>query len=238
MDNFLYNIRNNSNKRFDRTRKDYRGHNNNRDRNSGNMRKEKSQRKENTISDESFSLLTETVQAIKTFLKSSIAHQKHMADLEERIVRSQELTANSMAMIASSFTNQDIPVLEKYELSQSVDNNSIFENNEAIDSIIGLTQEFLNTESPEMGHEESKAFDHIAECTEGNKETADKETTLFDRKDLIETIKQLRDNNMSFKKIAEYFDTEKISTFSGKGKWHATTISNLLKESQESPSYT
>ena len=42
----------------------------------------------------------------------------------------------------------------------------------------------------------------------------------------------LRDKGMTFKEIAQYLDDEKVPTFSGKGGWHAPTIHKLCKEDE------
>lgn len=49
------------------------------------------------------------------------------------------------------------------------------------------------------------------------------------RKKVMQTIKRLRNNGKSYGEITKYLDSKGIATFSGKGKWHAQTIANLLK---------
>ena len=45
----------------------------------------------------------------------------------------------------------------------------------------------------------------------------------------IEKMKELRANGFSYWKIAEVFNSMKIPTKTGKGKWHARTILEVLR---------
>ncbi len=45
----------------------------------------------------------------------------------------------------------------------------------------------------------------------------------------VTTIKKLRVSGMSYEQIAQHLEMEKIPTLSGRGKWHAPTVSSLLK---------
>lgn len=46
---------------------------------------------------------------------------------------------------------------------------------------------------------------------------------------IMMAIKRLRKNGKSYGEITKYLESKNIPTFSGKGKWHAQTIANLLK---------
>ena len=50
-----------------------------------------------------------------------------------------------------------------------------------------------------------------------------------DRKELVKKAEALKKKGLSYKKIAEIFNDEKIPTMSGAGKWYASSTSNLLK---------
>jgi hypothetical protein len=49
------------------------------------------------------------------------------------------------------------------------------------------------------------------------------------RKTLVKRARNLKKEGMTLKKIAETFNDEKVLTFSGTGKWYASSINNLLK---------
>jgi len=50
-----------------------------------------------------------------------------------------------------------------------------------------------------------------------------------DRTATLDLIKRLRNQQMSYAKIAEHLEAHGIATFSGRGKWHATTVSKLFQ---------
>jgi hypothetical protein len=49
------------------------------------------------------------------------------------------------------------------------------------------------------------------------------------RTDVLDLIKQLRSQKMSYAKIAEHLEAHAIPTLSGRGKWYSTTVSKLLQ---------
>jgi hypothetical protein len=51
----------------------------------------------------------------------------------------------------------------------------------------------------------------------------------IDREKLPQEIKRLKEAGMTYVQIAEHFNNEKIPTSSGTGKWHAASISRLLR---------
>ena len=50
------------------------------------------------------------------------------------------------------------------------------------------------------------------------------------REEMVALIQQLREQNLSYEKIAEIFEDKQISTLSGRGKWRGQTIYRLFKE--------
>ncbi len=47
------------------------------------------------------------------------------------------------------------------------------------------------------------------------------------KQELLDLIKKLRDENMTYEEVAAYLDKNNIPTFSGRGRWHAQTIHRL-----------
>ncbi|MEW6079317.1 MAG: hypothetical protein AB1724_16030 [Thermodesulfobacteriota bacterium] len=47
------------------------------------------------------------------------------------------------------------------------------------------------------------------------------------KQQLLDMIKKLRDENMTYEEVAAYLDKNKVPTFSGRGRWHAQTIHRL-----------
>lgn len=56
-------------------------------------------------------------------------------------------------------------------------------------------------------------------------------TVNVDRDDVIQIIKKMHKSGSSYGQIALHLEKEKISTFSGRGKWHGQTVHRLLKQS-------
>jgi len=55
----------------------------------------------------------------------------------------------------------------------------------------------------------------------------------MDRPEVLDLIKSLRAQKMSFAKIAEHLEAQAIATLSGRGKWYPTTVSKLLQSEEE-----
>lgn len=51
-----------------------------------------------------------------------------------------------------------------------------------------------------------------------------------DKKKTLELIHNMRKDGMSYEKIANFLDTKKIPTFSGRGKWRGQTIHRLCNK--------
>ncbi len=102
MDNFLYNIRNNSNSnnRFDRNRKGYDGNrnyekHNNRDKKTGNYRKNGAG--------------PDQLPAIKKLLEDFLTDYKHGLELEKRIAKAEERKADAVEKIAAMLVTKARP---------------------------------------------------------------------------------------------------------------------------------
>ena len=65
--------------------------------------------------------------------------------------------------------------------------------------------------------------------TKAGKKVAAKKPTDAARTKVLQTIKRLRKSGKSYGEITKHLDSKGIATFSGKGKWHAQTIANILK---------
>lgn len=58
---------------------------------------------------------------------------------------------------------------------------------------------------------------------------AEKKVTDTSKKKTVQLIKRLRKNGKSYGEITKHLVNKGIPTFSGKGKWHAQTVANILK---------
>lgn len=57
----------------------------------------------------------------------------------------------------------------------------------------------------------------------------EKKVTDISKKKTVQLIKRLRKNGKSYGEITKHLVNKGIPTFSGKGKWHAQTVANILK---------
>lgn len=62
-----------------------------------------------------------------------------------------------------------------------------------------------------------------------NKETVHKSAEK-NRKNVIEIIKTMRDENCTYDHIAQYLTEQQYPTFSHRGEWHAQTVHRLFKK--------
>lgn len=63
-----------------------------------------------------------------------------------------------------------------------------------------------------------------------------KPTVSMDRDEVLDIIRNMRTEGVSFGKIAAHLEDLNITTFSGKGKWHAQTISKVCHKYDLNPS--
>ena len=61
-------------------------------------------------------------------------------------------------------------------------------------------------------------------------ESVDGDSSSPESEDRVSIIRRLRDNGLSFEKIAQQLDADGVPTPSGRGKWRGQTVSKLLKE--------
>ena len=55
----------------------------------------------------------------------------------------------------------------------------------------------------------------------------------FDRNKTLNIINEMRENGVTYGKIAEHLESREIPTFSGKGKWCAQTVHRLYRQSSQ-----
>ncbi len=51
-----------------------------------------------------------------------------------------------------------------------------------------------------------------------------------DREQVIQSIKEMRENGATYPQIAAHLEAQKTPTFSGKGKWHAQTVHKVCQQ--------
>lgn len=70
------------------------------------------------------------------------------------------------------------------------------------------------------------ATEHATKSTTENEPTSPPQT----RAEMVGLIHQLREEGLSYEKIADIFESKQIATLSGRGKWRGQTIYRLFNE--------
>jgi len=80
--------------------------------------------------------------------------------------------------------------------------------------------------APHVNAQQERALEEPAGTIESD---VSEHTQTIVEMDAIEMMKKLRDQGLSYDKIARQLEDENISTPSGRGKWRGQTVSKLLK---------
>jgi histone H3/H4 len=201
MDDFLYNLRRETDKRNRRQgggQQQYRGP----DRRGG-----KDQRKGFTKRHDA---TAELLPEIKSILETISENQKQLVENDKRKTLALENIAASLRVMSGN--NEPI------EMPEAADTPSepaaAVQPAEKTDAVAAET----------TSEEEPEAVEATVE--EGDAEEAPVRSS---REEIRKIALELRDQGKTYKEIAQHLDDEKIPTFSGKGGWHAPTIHKLCK---------
>jgi hypothetical protein len=210
MDDFLHKLRSN-NKRFDNNSRQH----NNQQKNSF-ERQSRSRRHEGfgkNISDKLFDILGEILPDIKYFLEENtrrhqqmLAIEEHRVVLEEQQIQAFHSIATSIARLAGNSTQ-----------NSSAGSPSMHEEQNVVESPVDSS----------MAQENIQTKDAASMASSPQKQRA---PLNLGRKEVMNLIMALRKEGQSFKQVAVYLGEQNIPTFSGKGRWHAPTVANLLKK--------
>ncbi len=237
MDNFLYNLRNGNNKR-DRYRKHHNSHQNgSNERFSGNSRSE-SKQQSFMSSEQAMTLLYEGVQIIKDYLESSIECQKKTVQIAERRINTEELRVGALQSIACTLKEMS-GVKTRTPRAPRQGSGPLKKKEKDLSSVIEMTQELIRSqtkrnvdENVDISSEQSHHF-----ALSGLQQPVARKATPEDKSKIIQVIRDFRENNVSFKEIASHFESNGIPTFSGKGRWFASTVANILKSENKKELY-
>jgi hypothetical protein len=204
MDDFLHNLRTGKNKPFDRNRKqfDNNGYKNpDRQGPNDNRRKDAFQR----------TPPVDHFPAIKILLGDITEGQRRLADIYDRRATAEERIASALERIASSFFEKN-PVAPADWPEKKTDLDS---------RIIPETVQPVCVSQPAT-IDASRAVKKDS--------AADVIKPGMDRKSVLEMIGAMREEQMSYEKIARTLEVQGIPTFSGKGAWHSQTVSKLCHQ--------
>jgi hypothetical protein len=212
MDDFLYNLRRESDKRNRKQsgQMQYRGP----DRRGG-----KDQRRPYPKRYDS----AEQSAEIKTLLETLCENQKRLIENDDRKIQAlediaealQSISGHSPSAKAKKAVKISVPAQEtKAEAPQASEEES-----QAV------------ADPPEVIEEAIEAAPGDAPAPEAEADAEQPQTKPLrsTHEDVRKIALSLRDQGKTFKEIARYLDDHKIPTFSGKGGWHAPTVHKLCK---------
>jgi hypothetical protein len=207
MDDFLYNLRRESDKRNRRQsgQQNYRG---------PDRRGVKDQRRGYARRNEGLDQLGELLPEIKSLLENIGENQKQLLAESKRKTMALENIAASLRMMSGN----------------TQDTNGPEEEAEAV------TEAIADVQTPEPVEEaepvEAGKTDEADDASPDTDDTMDSEEPprRSKREDVRKIALELRTQGKTYKEIAQYLDDNLVPTFSGKGGWHAPTIHKLCKE--------
>ena len=206
MDDFLYNLRRESDKRNRRQtgQQQYRGP----DRRGPKDPRRGFPRRNEAADQQLQDTLATIVPEIKMLLEAFGENQKQLLANDTRKTRVLEDIAASLRALSGKQSPLEIEAEIPAPVKQFMDDDpEVFEASE---------------EAIEVVPEEAASFEDDADQLE--------EKPLRSTHEEVRKIAlSLREQGKTYKEIAQYLDDEKIPTFSGKGGWHAPTIHKLCK---------
>ncbi len=207
MDDFLHKLRSN-NKRFNNNSRQH----NNQQKNSYERQSRRHEGPDKNISDKLFDMLGEILPDIKYFLEENIRRHQQMLAIEEHRVVIEEQQVQASHRIATSIAR--------------------LAGNSTQNSLAGSTiiHEEQNVVEPPV--DSSMAQKNMqTQCAASMASSPQEQRAPFSlgRKEVLNLIMTLRKEGNSFKQVAVCLEEQNIPTFSGKGRWHAPTVANLLK---------
>ena len=167
---------------------------------------------------DSDAVLTEGISAIKDYLKEITGLQKRLVDSQEQIARAQETHAEAMQQIADCV---------KIFLGQSTEQPPASVMDDSPDpgtEPVALRETPVN-EIPDESGPEASLSEEIPEKTVSS--TPASTGALAEA--ALKVIAEMRENRMSFEKIADHLVTQGIPPVPGNGKWNRRTVSKFYK---------
>lgn len=212
MDDFLYNLRRETDKRNRKqSGQQYRGQE---------RRGPKDQRRNYPRRNENTEQSSELLPAIKSLLETVGENQKRLIAGETRKTQVLENIAASLRMMSGNTQPLDAPG-EVNEPGEAV----AAESPKATIPKTDIDTHAGKTSSDGI----SKVSTDKASAKETDTEKPKEAPKRSSHEDVRKIALKLRDQGMTYKQIAKHLDDEKIPTFSGKGGWHAPTIHKLCK---------
>ncbi len=165
--------------------------------------------------------------SIEDFIKNHSALVKKITDLSERKMRAEEKKADALYVLSIALAK--ISGCDDIAEKLSADISSLMED-ENYTKDVSVSDKKIASDDPDV-YEENAADDYKNpdETSPKDENKITEDVKFSDRNKILSDINGLRENGMSYEKIARFLEQEKVPTISGRGKWHASTVSGLLK---------
>lgn len=168
---------------------------------------------------DSDTILNEGITAIKDYLKEITDLQKRLVSSQEQIAKAQETHAEAMQQIAGcvnmllgkSTEPAPAPVTEEKPAQETA------------------PAEFEEMQDGEIS-EVSAPEPSLAEETSGDDTSSDTTSAGPMVEAALKIIAEMRENRISFEKIADHLEAEGVPSIAGNGKWSRKTVSKFYKE--------
>lgn len=212
MDDFLYNLRRESDKRNRKQsgQMQYRGP----DRRGG-----KDQRRPYQKRYESADQSAE----IKTLLETLTENQKQLIKNDERKIRALEDIADALQSLLGGDS------LAKVKKAKSVAVSAPAEEMETEASQTPADEPQAPAEPSELIADAAERSQEDTPSVNAEADQPPEKRSRSTREEVRKIAMPLRDQGKTYKEIAQYLNEQKVPTFSGKGGWHAPTIHKLCK---------
>ncbi len=211
MDDFLYNLRRESDKRNRRQsgQQNYRGP----DRRGPNTQRRPYQKRYDA---------SEHSAEIKTLLETIAENQKQLAENDNRKIHALEDIADALQSLLGAGIS---PI--KRKKAETVSPSSDAVESEAPE--VPGDSSRASADTPELHAEAAETSGEKEPSVKADADQSTEKPLRSTHEEIRKIALSLREQGKTYKEIAQYLDDNKIPTFSGKGGWHAPTIHKLCK---------
>ncbi len=178
---------------------------------------------------DSDAILNEGITAIKDYLKEITDLQKRLVGSQEQIAKAQETHAEAMRQIAGclkQFLGKSTNIPFMSETDEIEDREA-----EPVKFQETPPREASNEFAPDASESDESESD-LSLLKETFEETAlsspDSADSMVEA--ALKVIAEMRENKVSFEKIADHLEAEGVPPISGLGKWNRRTVSKFYKE--------
>lgn len=215
MNDFLHSLRSNKDKRFDRNRRNYEspGYRPNDRMSNSDRRRKGSYRGQQNEQAQAYAAINKLLPTIKALLESQNEDRQKLIQAEERKAAAMESIASLLKQLSGGAA-EALPAMDSIE--------SLCENDECEPVQKDLSLEPEGVVGKHSGEQRT-------EGEAGAPAVASTSRKTMPREELVAMIKGLREEGLSYEKIARHLQENQVATISGRGIWRGQAVSKLLQ---------